>query len=330
MKISVHNAAPTDAAFAESEVGSRLVALLHGSSPANRAIADYCLRNPVRVSSSSIEELSAAVAVSTATLSRFARAAGFKGYSELRGAVAGTMQDLLQPVEKLRDALDRQGGATPVTEGLEATLSDIRAAVEGLSAEALDAVVKRLAAAPTVYVMGFGLSAHAAGLLSLGLQPFCSSLINVVEFGGTEVAAGRLMNVGPGDALIVISVPRYARPAVQLAAYARDRGAGVIAITDSPASPLAPFADHLLLAPSRHPILSSSLAATVLVAETLVSAMMVSNRANVAQAAKLTEAISAYLQPGAQERPIPASARRPAGPAAEPPRRSPGSGDDRD
>jgi DNA-binding MurR/RpiR family transcriptional regulator len=295
MKISVHQP-PPDAAFAESEVGRRLVALLNGSSPANRTVADFLLRNPVRVSAMGIEDLAAATAVSTASLSRFARTAGFRGYGELRSALAETLQAILQPVEKLRDTFDRpRPGASPHMDGLEATLAAVRMAAEGLAPDTIEAVVARLQGAPTVYVMGFGLSAHAAGLLTLGLQPFCPGLINVVEFGGTEVAAGRLMNVARGDMLVVISMPRYARDAVQLTHYARDRGAGVVAITDSPASPLARLADHLLLAPSRHPVLSSSLAAAVLVVEALVTGMMVSSRANVVQAEKLTEAISSYL-----------------------------------
>jgi DNA-binding MurR/RpiR family transcriptional regulator len=318
MKISVHAPPAPDAAFAESEVGRRLVELLAGSSPANRAAADFVLRNPVRVAAMGIEELSTATAVSTASLSRFARAAGFRGYGELRGAVAGTLQAILQPVEKLRDAFERpRSEGSPLTEGLEATLAGVRAAAEGLDAAMVAAVVERLQRAPVVYVMGFGLSAHAAGLLTLGLQPFCPGLINVVEFGGTEVAAGRLMNVGRGDVLVAISVPRYASDAVQLALYARDRGAALVAITDSPASPLARLADHALLAPSRHPVLSSSVAAVVLVIEALVTAMMVSNRANVAQAAKLTEAISSYLYRAGPERPMPR-------PRKTPPRRRPG------
>jgi DNA-binding MurR/RpiR family transcriptional regulator len=127
----------------------------------------------------------------------------------------------------------------------------------------------------------------------------------VVEFGGTEVAAGRLMNVAKGDLLIVLSFPRYATDAVQLAAYARDRGAALVAITDSPASPLARLTDAVLLAPSQHPILSSSLAAAVVVIEALVARLMTSNRRNVAQAAKLTEAISAYLFRGDDAVPSP-------------------------
>ncbi len=67
--------------------------------------------------------------------------------------------------------------------------------------------------------------------------------MNVVEYGGTEVAAGRLMNLERADALIAISFPRYAADAIHLTRYARDRGAHITALTDSIASPLAPLAE---------------------------------------------------------------------------------------
>jgi DNA-binding MurR/RpiR family transcriptional regulator len=297
MKNIVHTSGPSpDAALAGSALGRKLAVLQAESSPSNRLIAEYLLRNPVRVTAWSIEDLSGAISVSPATVSRFARAVGFGGYPELRGAIAETLQAVLHPVEKLRDAIERpRAGASPLTEGLETTLSSVRAAADGLEVQALDRVVQGLGSARTVYVMGFGLSSHLAGILTLGLQPFCPQLVNVVEFGGTEVAAGRLMNVGGGDLVIVLSFPRYATDAVQLTAYARDRGAEVVAITDSPASPLARFAEVVLLAPSQHPVLSSSLSAAVVVIEALLTRLMTSSHRNVEQAAKLTDAISAYL-----------------------------------
>lgn len=283
-------------AFARSRLGQRLLEMQRTASPSNRLIADYLLRNPIRVTAWSIEDLAGTLPVSTATVSRFARAMGFKGYPELRAAVAETLQSILKPVEKLRDAIERRHpDASPYREGLETTLEAVRSAAEGLRPDIVEAVVSRLQRANTIYVMGFGMSAHVAGLLTLGLQPFCPQLINVVEFGGTEVAAGRLMNVGRGDLLVAISFPRYATDALQLAAYAKDRGAEVVAITDSPASPLARVAGQVLLAPSAHPILSSSLAAAMVVVEALLTSLMLSSRSNVTQAAKLTEAISAYL-----------------------------------
>jgi DNA-binding MurR/RpiR family transcriptional regulator len=132
----------------------------------------------------------------------------------------------------------------------------------------------------------------------LKLQPFCPQLINVVEFGGTEVAAGRLMNVGRGDVLLAISFPRYAADVVQLTSYARDRGATVIALTDAAASPLARLGHEVLLAPSSHPVLSSSYAAAITVIEAIITGLMTSSGDNVLKAATLTEAISGYLLRG--------------------------------
>jgi DNA-binding MurR/RpiR family transcriptional regulator len=289
-----------DMGFARSTLGARLMGILDDGSAANRAIAEMLLRNPVQVSSWSIETLAEAAAVSPASLSRFARMLGYGGYAALRSDVAATLQAQLNPVEKLRDRFERPspGAPSPVSDSLEAALFNARATADGLSPALVTDVVQRLAAARNVYVMGFGLSAHVAALLALGLQPFCPGLQNVVEFGGTEVAAGRLMNVGADDAVVVISIPRYASDAIHLTAYARDRGATIIAITDSSASPLVPLADCVLLARSEHPILSSSTLGPVLVVETLVAGLMASNRDNVTQAAKLTDAISSYLYRG--------------------------------
>lgn len=286
--------------FSRSGIGVRLLEIQREGSPSQRVIADFLLRNPVRIPAWGIEELSSRVGLSTATLSRFVRMLGYVNYAALRSSVADTLQTMLHPVEKLRSSFESQPGrlSTPVAEGLETTLANARLAAEGLSVAQLKLMVEAITRAEQVYTMGFGLSAHLAAILALDLQPFCNQLTNVVDYGGTEVAAGRLMNISSKDVLIVVSLPRYAADAISLTAYARGRGAVIIAITDSPASPLARDAHHLLLAPATHPVLSSSQSATVVVIEALVTSLMVSNHKNVEQAAKLTDAISAYLYGG--------------------------------
>jgi len=83
-----------------------------------------------------------------------------------------------------------------------------------------------------------------------------------------------------------------------LTRYARDRGAHVVVITDSMASPLAPAAHATLLAPASHPVMPSSATAALLVVEALVTSLMVSGHNHVRQAEKLTEAMAAYLYSG--------------------------------
>ncbi len=293
-----------ETAFGHSSLGLKLREILASGRGSNPVIADFLLRNPVRATAWGIEELASQTGTSTATLSRFAKTMGFVGYAALRSSIADTLQvalpPLFQPVDKLRDALQRNNArgseANPIiAEGLEASLNNLRAAASLLNPAMLTATAHKILAAETVYTLGFGISAHLAAILALDLQPFCRQAINVVEFGGTEVAAGRLMNIGPKDLLISISFPRYANDAVLLTHHARERCAHVIALTDSMASPLAGPAHDVLIAPAAHPVLSSSSIAAVLVIEALVASLMLSSDRHVQQAGRLTEAISNYL-----------------------------------
>jgi DNA-binding MurR/RpiR family transcriptional regulator len=284
--------------FLQTPLGARLAGLAADGSPGQRRLAAFILRNPIRVAALSIEELARATEVSAPTISRFARETGLGGFADLRGSVAQAVQTLLDPVAKLKLQLDKTGDAARGRDMLQAIQMRVQQLDVGLIAAQAEAFARDIATARSVHVMGFGLSAHLAALLVLGLQPFCPNVSGVVEFGGTEVAAGKLMGIGPGDILIAITFPRYASDVVSLARYAGDRGARVIAITDSPASPLAALADVTLLAPSDHPTLSSSMVAAVAIVETLITAVMLSDPTNAEKAAMLGDAIGRYLHKG--------------------------------
>lgn len=281
--------------LAGSPLGQKLAHTAANGSPAQRRLAETILRSPVRLASASIEELAEAAGASPATVSRFARDMGVSGYAELRARMAEALQEAMDPVAKLRGRL--AGGIkgrdeTSMIEAGRAQLALIDANELGAGVAALAARIK---AARSVHVMGFGLSAHVAGMLVLGLQPYHPAVQAVVEFGGTEVAAGRLMAIGADDLLIALTVRRYASDVVRLARFAKARGTHIAVLTDSPASPLVPLADSLIVAPSEHPVLASSLAAMVLTVETLAGSLMLLDEGNAERAAALADAIGGYL-----------------------------------
>ena len=283
-------------AFARSDLGVRLLALKHSGPASSHGLAEFILRHSVRVTAIGITELAASCAVSVATVSRFARALGFGSYSAMRSAIAEALGAGLDPIEKLRGSIERAtGAASPGTDSLDYALANIDATRQGVSATEFDEVVGKIAHADTVYVMGFGLSSHVAGILALHLQPFCRSVVEVVAYGGTEAAAGRLMNIGPKDVLVAISFPRYAADAVKLSAFAKQRGAWIVTLTDSLAAPLAMLADRALLAKSAHPILPSSSTAAIALIEAVVAALMVASKHNLEKASELSAAIAPYL-----------------------------------
>jgi DNA-binding MurR/RpiR family transcriptional regulator len=277
-------------------MGQVLSAVLTQGSSSNRSIANYLLRNPMRVTALKIGEMADGCEVSTATISRFARDIGFANYGAMRSAVAETLHSEMQPVDKLRRSIEhRHDKAWPADESMAHAHANVGLTRAGQSQTQIDQVVAKLGAARTVYVLGFGLSSHLAGLLAMHLQPFCRHVVEAAAQGGTEVAAGHLATIGAEDVLVVISFPRYALDVIRLAQYARDHHACVMSITDAPASPLVEVSQHVLYAGSSHAVLPSSATAAVAVIEALAASLMVSNKANVDKAARLTEAISAYL-----------------------------------
>lgn len=283
-------------AFAKSRLGITLLNLLQEGSPSYKSIANYLLRNQVKVTALGIEDLAAQCDVSTATISRFARDVGFPNYAGLRNQIAETVQAVFQPVEKLRNTIEgRKNAPSPSSASLQYATANIDSAAQGISEQVMGQIVTRLSKANTVYVMGFGLSAHLAGLLALHLQPFCNHVVEVVGYGGTEVAAGHLASISEKDVLVVISFPRYALDVIKLTQFARAHSTCIVSITDSAASPIAQLGDYLLLAPSSHAVLPSSSTAAMAVIEALVASIMVSNKKNVDKAMLLTKAISAYL-----------------------------------
>lgn len=287
--------AESDRRFSATRLGAAVRELLEAGSPSQRKLSEFVLRDPVFVATHGIEEVSRETGVSASTLSRYVRDVGFDRYADFRAAVAEIVRDLIAPVAKLRDELlqAERGGVSE--RSLAAGQHNLGALGAGETAERIRVVVPRLSRARHVWVVGFGLSAHLAAMLTLGLQPYRDGVIQVVQYGGTEAAAARLMAIDADDVLVALAFPRYSSEIAALVRYARERGAHVVAITDSTASPIARLADDLLLAPAAHPVLSSSGVAALALVEAMVSEFLLSDARHLERARLLATAMADYL-----------------------------------
>ena len=294
------NSIPADVAFVHSALGKVLASVRAEGSASHRSIADYLMRNPMRGTALKIEEMAEGCQVSTATISRFARDIGFNSYGAMRSALAETLHTAMQPVEKLRTSIARRKASqSPGEASMEYARNNLAATLGAHSPQVLDMVARKIGVARTVYVLGLGMSSSLAAMLTLHLQPFCQHVVELAAAGGTEVAAGQLVHIRRCDVLVVFSFPRYSSDVMRLAQFARSQRATVVAITDNPSAPMVPLSDHVLYASCAHGVLPSSVVAAVSVIEALVVSLMVSNKANVRKAARLSEVIGEYMVGGA-------------------------------
>ena len=103
---------------------------------------------------------------------------------------------------------------------------------------------------------------------------FRSIIYDNVKFirssGGSEIFE-QLMKVGENDVMIAISFPRYSSNIAKAADFAASAGAKVIAITDSPASPIAVKAYEVLTARSDMASFADSLVAPLSIINAIIA-----------------------------------------------------------
>ena len=141
--------------------------------------------------------------------------------------------------------------------------------VEPVSAtRALDA----LASARTVYIIGMRSSSPLAEFLSYYLSYMCNDVRLIRTTSGSEIFE-QLLRTGEEDVLLAISFPRYSTRIVNAVDYARQMGARVISLTDSPHSPIARDAHAVLYARSDMASFIDSLVAPLSIINALLAAM---------------------------------------------------------
>lgn len=265
-------------------------------SKSHRKTADYVLGNVFRAATMTIDELADAVGISVATANRFARTLGFDGYPQFRAELVQGFESTLAPVEKLRSEVQRPASSTEIIAAtLDEDIANLEATRRAIVPGLCEQAVKMILAAERIYIIGFSASSYLAGLMAHGLEPYCRTVQSTAGQAGASHAARQLFKLGRRDLVIAIAFPRYVHDTIALAHSAREKGVGMIAITDAPSSPLAALADVTLYAQTRRQLSANSDAAALSLIEALCGAVAHQAKDAVHAASAMTEFVLPWL-----------------------------------
>lgn len=222
-----------------------LVLARHETMPKRLAqVARYALDNPDEIALGKVSEIAGHADVQPSTLIRFAQAIGYSGFSDLQKVFRSRLRDRWPDYrERLHALRDGEGdGSTGDLLGgfAEASITSLRRLQESVRDDDLRRAAALLDRAGTIYLLGqrraFPVASYLAySLAKLGLR---ATLLDNVASMLPEQAD----TVGPGDVLLAISFTPYTPSTVETASALARRGVPVVAITDSPFSPLTPAA----------------------------------------------------------------------------------------
>ena len=230
---------------------------------AEKKIADYMLLQRQECQYMSISELAEACGVAEATISRFAKRLGYKGYNAFKLAVANSIASRATAAgSPLSGEVLAEDSVSDMCQKLFAAEVDAMEQTLGLlRPEAVTAAGDLLVNARKVLCMGQGgsmvIAEEAAHLFSTVFGKYFA----ICDSHMQTIAAAQM---GPGDVILYISYSGATRDLLEIAQLARERGADVILISRFPKSPGAALASVVLqCGTNESPLQMGSVAARV-------------------------------------------------------------------
>ncbi len=216
-------------------------------SSAERKVADWVMAHPSEVAPAPISETARSAGVSEATVVRFCRSLGYKGYLEFKFRLTYSL--LGNPAQAVHDAI-RPGDSTEqiVHKVFASGIAALHYTLTLLDVDALSQAVEVIGAARQILVVGVGTS-----------TPFALDLMNtLIRLGLNCMATAdpclqltKIALMDAGDVVIAISHSGASADPVNALRRARERGVCTIAITGCAPSPITRYADVVLLCGAR-------------------------------------------------------------------------------
>jgi DNA-binding MurR/RpiR family transcriptional regulator len=225
---------------------ARIRSRLPGLAIAERQAADWILQHPEEVIHSSMAQVAQHCGISDTTVLRFCRAAGFRGYMDLKLSIA---RDLASPTQIVHE--DIVEGDDPPTIAHKVFMSHVQTlydTLEMLDKDALTQAAAMIMAAERVFIIGVGTSNP---IVYEAYNKFFRLGINCHVQTDSYLQLMEAALVGPETLVIAISQSGSSADPIMTLEEATRNGAKAIVITGNADSPLTRFADVTLLAVSR-------------------------------------------------------------------------------
>lgn len=245
-------------------------------SKGHKLIANYILSHYDKAAFMTAQKLGKSVGVSESTVVRFASELGFDGYPALQRALQDLMRNKLTAVQRIEVTSDHMTRDNVLDRVLSLDIERIRKTLDTTSKEDFNKAVEKIINCNAIYIIGARSAAPLASFLNYYFTMIFPN-VRLIRNTTTSEIFEQVMHIGKGDVIIGISFPRYSKHTAKILEYANNNGANVIAITDSVDSPLAQYADNLLLAKSDMASFVDSLVAPLSLINALIAAVSISD-----------------------------------------------------
>ncbi len=220
-------------------------------------IASYIMKNQKRILGMTAKKLGKEIGVSDATIIRFARVVGFEGYAELQEQIALELKEHSEKIGK-HSLFDRYvmqfqkyNEQNDVgNEILRLMEENLETSIRQNTSELYERIADRLLKADRKVVIGLrggnGVATQFARLLG-----HITSKVSVITTEGHDMVT-KLTELDDEDAVVFLNFPRYFKIDEKMGSILAEQNVPIFLVTDSATSPIAKYAEEIVLVETEH------------------------------------------------------------------------------
>jgi DNA-binding MurR/RpiR family transcriptional regulator len=233
-------------------------------------LADYVGAHYLKVAFMSTRELATAARVSPATVVRFPMLLGYADFDELRASIQDRLNSELNGVERFKTIpTTSRSSLGRLRQIIDADCENLRALAHTFSESQLRHFCDATLKADRVTIVGFRYVGALAEYFSYTLGKIKPRVEAWTRADSSLYDRVQLMD--QRDVIIVLAFPRYPTDLLKLVRFASKLKITILAVTDSPLSPVLPLSQSALLAKASMLDFVGSLAAPAALINCVVS-----------------------------------------------------------
>ncbi|MGP4077066.1 MurR/RpiR family transcriptional regulator [Halobacillus sp. K22] len=235
-----------------------------------KLIADYILENRDQIVHSTINQVADDLMVADATVFRFCKRLGFKGYQAMKIALAS---ETVNPIQDIHETITENDTDLEITEKVfQANIRALEASRDIQNHETLAKAMEDLLSAKRVFFYGSG----GSGILAMDAHhKFLRTGMETHAYTDSHLQLMSASQLKEGDLAVVISHTGSNKDILDIVDVAKSNGARVIAITNFAKSPLTKSVDLSLYTVAQETEYRSEALASRIAGLTLIDSLFV-------------------------------------------------------
>lgn len=206
-----------------------------------KKIAEYILQNPEKIIHSTINTVAEDLSVAEATVFRFCKRIGFKGYQAMKIALAS---EVMNPIQQIHEEISEQDNEKTIAEKVfKSNIRTLENTLQILDSNSLKKAVELILHANRIEFYGTGGSAVIA---MDAYHKFLRAGMKAFVFSDSHFQLMSASQLTENDVAVVISHSGTNKDTLRILQTANESGAKTIGITGFPKSPISQNVDVAL------------------------------------------------------------------------------------